>query len=169
MTCPLISRVAHGVLLPAILCLAYGCQRRSSSITNFFPESGEVAGWIRAPEIRAFPADKLSDYLDGDAEKYLKAGVRNTSTADYKFKGQLQITVDVYTMSTSEGAKTIFESEPAMDAQTPLLGDAARLFSQSLTFRRGPYLVRMVAYQESPEAPQAMLNLGLAMVKKLSR
>jgi hypothetical protein len=166
---PFIHRLAHLVLLSGILWLAHGCQSHSASPNNLFPQSGEVAGWTRTSEIRTFPANKLSDYIDGDAEKYLKAGVRSTSTADYKFKDQLEFTVDVYTMSTSEGAKSIFESEPAMDAKTPALGDAARLYSQSLTFRKGSYLVRMVAYQESREVPQALLNLGLAMEKKLSR
>ncbi len=164
-----LSRIALGLLVPVALCLVSGCQRHSASAASFFPESAEVPGWTKAPEVRTFPADKLSDYIDGDAEKYLKAGVRSTSTADYKRKDQIQATVDVYTMSTPEGAKTIFDSEPAMDAKAPALGDAARLFSESLTFRKGPYLVRMVAYQDSPEVPQALLALGQAVEKKLPR
>lgn len=56
-----------------------------------------------------------------------------------------------------------------MDAQTPAIGDAARLYSQSLTFRKGRYLVRMVAFQDSPEVSSALLNLGQAVEKKLAR
>lgn len=158
--------VALAILLPVIVFSLCACQRHSGP--NFFPESNEVAGWTKGPEVRTFTPDHLSDYIDGDAEKYIKAGVRSTSTADYKFKDQTQVIVDVYTMSDTAGAQSIFDSEPAGDAQTPSLGDAARLFSQSLIFRKGPYLVRMVAYQDSPQIPQAMLNLGLAMEKKLS-
>jgi len=172
MTCPFIRPTALGILLPALLFCAAGCQHHSASTINFFPESNEVAGWSKDPEVRTFTPDQLSSYIDGDAEKYLKAGVRSTSTADYKFKNHIQVVVDVYTMSNSGAAKTIFESEPAMGALTPsYLGheDDARLYSQSLTFRKGPYLVRMVAYQESPEISQAMFNLGLAMDKKLTR
>ena len=44
-----------------------------------------------------------------------------------------------------------------------------RACSQSLIFRKGPYLVRMVAYQESPQIAAAMLNLGHAIEKKLPR
>jgi hypothetical protein len=158
-----------GVLFPAVLVLLAGCQHRSAPVSDLFPESNEVTGWTKAPEVRSFTPDQLFSYIDGDAEKYLKAGVRNASTADYKFKGNLQVVVDLYTMSTPEGAKAIFDSEPAMDGQSPSLGEAAHLFSQSLIFRKGPYLVRMVAYQESPEISQAMFNLGLAMERKLSR
>ncbi len=169
MNCLFLHRAILVPTLPAILILLVGCHHQTAPISSFFPESDQVVGWTKAPETRTFSPDQLSTYIDGDAEKYLKAGVRSTSTADYKFKDHTQVVVDVYTMSHPDGAKAIFESEPAMDAQTPALGDAARLFSQSLIFRKGPYLVRMVAYQESPEIPQAMCNLGLAMEKKLSR
>jgi hypothetical protein len=153
----------------AVLLIPAGCGNGASSPVSFFPNSSEAPGWSKAGEIRTFSSDHLSDYIDGDAEKYLKAGVESTSTADYKFKDQTEVVVDVYTMSSPQGAKTIFDSEPAMDSQNPAIGDAARLFSQSLTFRKGPYLVRMVAYQESPQIAPAMLALGHAMEPKLTR
>ncbi|MGB9444415.1 MAG: DUF6599 family protein, partial [Candidatus Acidiferrum sp.] len=159
--------VNFAILATSILCVFAGCQTHSAIPTSLFPSSAEAPGWTQAPEVRTFSPDKLSDYIDGDAEKYLKAGVRSTSTADYKFKDQTQVTVDIYTMSHADGAKSIFDSEPAMDAQTPPLGDAARQYSQSLIFRRGRYLVRMVAYQDSPDLTQAMFNLGVAIEKKL--
>jgi len=157
------------VLLIVAVCLTSGCRKGATPAANLFPASSEVAGWTRAPEIRTFAPGQLSDYIDGDAEKYLKAGVKSTSTADYKYKDKIQVVVDVYTMSAPEGAKAIFDSEPAMEAQTPALGDASRLYSQSLIFRKGPYLVRIVAYEESLQLPQAMLELGHAMEKRLSR
>lgn len=156
-------------LLAAVLLLAAGCRHRSVSAASFFPEGADAPGWTKSPEVRTFSPDHLSDYIDGDAEKYLNAGVKSTSTADYKYQGQTEVVVDIYTMSSPQGARTIFESEPAMDSQSSSLGDAARLFSQSLIFRKGPYLVRMVAYQESPQISPAMLNLGHAVEKKLPR
>ena len=155
--------------LLAAFSLLSGCQKSPVPTANFFPVSSEAANWARAPEIRTFAPDQLADYIDGDAEKYIKAGVRSASTADYKFKDQVQVVVDVYTMTTPQAAQTIFESEPAMDAQVPPLGDAARLYSQSLIFRKGPYLVRMVAYQESLQLTQGLLELGRVMEKKMSR
>ena len=160
------SRLALAV---SVLLLAAGCQHKAAVPTNLFVDSAAVSGWTRSPEIRTFAPDQLSDYIDGDAEKYLKAGVKSTSTADYKYKDQIQVVVDVYTMSSPAAAKSIFDSEPAMDAQKPTLGDAARLYSQSLIFLKGPYLVRMVAYQESAQLPPALLDLGHAFESKLSR
>lgn len=166
MTHSSVARTALAILIPALLFLLVSCQAHSSP-SSLFPDSAEAPGWSKSPEVRTFSPEQLSDYIDGDAEKYLKAGVRSTSTADYKFKNQGEATVDIYTMSNAGGAKSIFESEPAMDAQTPAIGDAARQYPQSLIFREGRYLIRIVAFQESPELTQAMHNLGAAIEKKL--
>jgi len=172
-------RFTHNPVAPAlsrffpfvatVLLLLMGCQHKPTVPPNLFVDSGAVPGWTRTPETRTFTPEQLSDYIDGDAEKYIKAGVKSTSTADYKYKDQIQVVVDIYAMNSPAAAKAILDSEPAMDAQTPALGDAARLYSQSLTFRKGPYLVRMVAYQESPQLPPALLDLGHAFETKLSR
>jgi hypothetical protein len=151
----------------AALALSAGCKKRSTPVNVAFPQTNEVSGWTKSGETRTFASTELSNYIDGDAEKYLKAGVRSTSTADYKFSDQTQVTADIYTMSTAGGAKTIFDSEPAGDAKSAAVGDAARLYSQSLVFRKGPYLVQIVAYQTSPQLQQAMLDLGHGIEKKL--
>jgi hypothetical protein len=157
-----LRHAVFAILLITFLLLFVACNHRAP--VNLFPASGEVPGWTRPPEIRTFAPDQLSDYIDGDAEKYINAGVR---TADYSFNRHIQVTVDVYTMSTGSGAKLVMDSEPSNDAQFPQLGDAARMYSQSLTFRKGRYLVRMVAYQDSPQLQQAMIALGHAVETKL--
>ena len=40
------------------------------------------------------------------------------------------------------------------------LGDEWRAFEQSVTFRKGPYLVRIVAYESPATTPQALLALA---------
>jgi len=166
---PYLSKLTPLLIWLALAFAFAACRQHAALTTTFFPESNAAPGWTKSPEVRTFAPDHLSDYIDGDAEKYLKAGVKSTSTADYKYNEKVEVVVDVYTMSSAGGAKTIFESEPAMDAQTPALGEAARLYSQSLIFRKGPYLVRMVAYQESPQLPPALLDLGHALEARLGR
>src|SRR5208337_5401268 len=154
---------ARGVLLITIgiaLLLGVACKRQSGTGASFFPASNQVAGWATAGEIRTFEAADLWKYIDGEAERYLKAGVQRVSTTDYKFQNKIDATVDVYTMGNAEGAGTIFRSEPAVDGKPIQLGDAARLSSQSLVFRKGRFLVRIVAFEESAETQQALLQLG---------
>jgi hypothetical protein len=79
----------------------------------------------------------LWQYIDGDAEQYISAGVVSTSTSDYKYQGQLEATVDVYTMGSADGARTILAKGQTKDAQTVQLGDAGLAYTQSVIFRKG--------------------------------
>jgi len=154
---------ARGVLvamLGSALLLNAGCKRQSGTGGSFFPASNQVAGWVRTGDIRTFEAADLWKYIDGEAERYVKAGVRRVSTSDYKFENRTDATVDIYTMKNAEGAEKIFRSEPAVAVKPIQLGDDARLFSQSLVFRKGAYLVRIVAFEESARTQQALLLLG---------
>jgi len=161
-------RVAGSVMFAAVLLAGYGCKKASGPADHGFPGGSEINGWARTGEIRTFAAEQLSDYIDGDAEKYLQAGVKSTSTADYMSKDQAQVVADIYTMSSAAGAQKIFESEPAGTAKNAEVGEASRLYKQSLTFRKGQYLVRIVAYQDAPQLEQRMVVLGRAIEKKLS-
>ncbi len=163
-------KLRHGATLMA-LCLALfpnvSCNRQTASPTALFPASGEVAGWSRTSDIRTFEAADLWKYIDGEAERYLKAGAQRVSTADYKFQNKVETVVDIYTMAHAQGAAKIFESEPAAEAKTIHLGDSARLYDQSLFFRKGPNLVRIVAYEDLRENSQAMVQLGQSIERRL--
>ncbi len=91
------------------------------------------------------------------------------STADYRFHDKSDAVVDIYTMGSAAGAEKIFESEPAANADTPHMGDAARLYSQSLVFRRGVYLVRITAYEDSAEIKPALLGLACSIEQRLAK
>ena len=77
--------------------------------------------------------------------------------------------IQEYDLVNPEGAAKILDSEPAGDAKTVQLGDAARLYGQSLIFRKGPVLVRIVAYEGSAETPQAIFDLGRTIAGRLTK
>jgi hypothetical protein len=132
-----------------------------------FPASGAIAGWQKAGETRVFKANDLWQYIDGDSEQYIQAGVVSTSTSDYKYQGQLEAVVDVHTMRDAAGAGKILETGLTKDAKTIQLGDAGVQYAQSVIFRKGPYLVRIVAYESNPDAPRALLALANGVEAKL--
>jgi len=146
---------------------AVGCNARTDSQAKPFPATQEVAEWIRTGDVRTFAAADLWKYIDGEAERYLKAGVRSVSTADYNFRDKIDAVVDIYTMENESAVEKIMESEPAAGAQNVRLGDVGRLFDQSLVFRKGIYLVRITAYQSSPETPPALLALARGVDSRL--
>jgi hypothetical protein len=154
--------VAALVIVAAVA--STGCKKK---VSNPFPASGAIAGWEKTSETRTFAASKLSDYIDGDAEQYLSAGVVTTSTSDYKFQGQLEATVDVHTMKDAGGAQKILETGVTSDAKKIAVGDECVQYAQSIAFRKGVYLVRIVAYQSTPDTPQTLLALAHGVEAKL--
>lgn len=134
-----------------------GCKKKAA---NPFPVSGAVAGWEKSSETRTFEPKDLWQYIDGDSEQYIQAGVVSTSTSDYKYKGQLETVVDVYTMSGPDGAQTILERGRTKEAKNISIGDEALQYSQSVTFRKGVHLVRIVAYQSDAATAEALLSLA---------
>ena len=158
-----------GAVLVASLMLAVvmvgGCKKK---IVDPFPASGAVAGWEKSGKTQTFDAANLYEYIDGGAEQYISAGVVGVATSDYKFQGSLEATVDVYTMKTADGAKTIFEADPATsDSKSVQLGDAARLYGQSVVFRKGVYLARITAFDAVPGGSDALLALAHGVEGKL--
>ena len=148
----------------AIVSAAVGCKTKK---IDPFPATGTVPGWEKSSDTRSFTAKDLWQYIDGDAEQYVAAGVVSTTTSDYKYQGQLEAVVDVYTMGDSSGAQKILETGQTKDGKNVQLGDAAVAYEQSVTFRKGQYLVRIVAYQTAPGGSQALLSLAHGVEAKL--
>jgi len=148
--------VLFAVSLIALLAVGAisGCKKK---IATPFPASGAIAGWDKSSETRIFEPKDLWQYIDGDSEQYIQAGVVSTSTSDYKYKGQLEAVVDIYTMSGPNGAQTILEHGQTKDANTVNIGDQGLMYAQSVTFRKGVHLVRIVAYQSSTETAPALV------------
>jgi polyferredoxin len=114
-----------------------------------------AGGWERSGSVRTFEASNLWQYIDGGAEKYVRAGVERVFTARYR-RSEVEAVADVYAMPTPEAARQVFESEPTNGARAAAIGEAGRLYPASLTFRGGRYFVRITAYSEAPEAIAAL-------------
>jgi hypothetical protein len=145
--------------------LAVGSPARAAD--QPFPDA--AAGWARTGEIRTFDAAHLYEYIDGDAERYVRAGVQAAVTADYSLGGKVDAVADVYTMARPDGAKAVFDGEAAGDATAAAIGDAARTDGQSLVYRKGLYLVRIIAYQAGSDVPKALIALGRAIEQRLGQ
>jgi len=153
-------------LLIGVIAVSCGPKSRSGP-AGLFPQTGEVPGWSLKEEPRTFEADALWQYIDGDADRYVQAGVERTFTAEYRHLDKTDAVADIYAMKNSGGARKILESESQAGSQPVSLGEAGRLYGASLTFRQRHYFVRLVAYEETPQAAQALVELGRAIAGKL--
>ena len=158
------SFICAVVAMVMIFASATGCKK---SKVDPFPPSDTVSGWQKTSATRIFAAKDLWQYIDGDAEQYISDGVVTTSTSDYKYQGQLEAVVDVYTMGDAASANKILSTNQTREAKAIQLGDAGVQYAQSVIFRKGPYLVRIVAYESTPNTPQALLALAHGVEAKL--
>jgi hypothetical protein len=156
------------VALIALLALAalglVACKKKAA---DPFPASNAVQGWQKSSETRTFAAKDLWQYIDGDAEQYISAGVVASSTSDYKYNNQLEAVVDVHTMKDVAGAHKMLAQGQTSDGKSVQVGDEAVQYAQSITFRKGSTLVRIVAYEAGADTPQALLSLAQAVAGKL--
>jgi hypothetical protein len=157
--------LAVAALAVAFAPMMTGCKKRIAM--NPLPASDEVSGWQKASETRNFAAKDLWQYIDGDAEQYVAAGVVSTMTSDYKYNNQIEAVVDVHTMKGADGAHKILATGQTTVGKPVQVGDEAIQYAQSLSFRKGATLVRIVSYQSSTETPQALLSLAQAIAAKL--
>jgi hypothetical protein len=158
------TALAALVLAAITLGVGSGCKKAQS---DPFPASGAIAGWQKTDETRTFAAKDLWQYIDGDAEHFIQAGVVSTSTSDYTYQGHLEAVIDVHTMGSPDGAQKILETSLTKDAKTIQLGDECVQYGQSISFRKGKTLVRIVAYESTPDTPQALLALAHGVESKL--
>lgn len=131
-----------------------------AALPDLLPE--RAGGWVRAGAVRIFAASDLWKYVDGDAERYLRAGVRQTLTAGYRWES-IEATADVHELASRDAARSLFASEPAFGSRPIPIGESARLYGQSLTFHRGRYFARLTAYQDSSAAGDALVRLAQAI------
>ena len=162
---------------PAVYVTSAGESRSKTNLTllgrparpaSWLPGSNEAPGWTKIGETRVFEAADLWQYVDGDAERYLRAGVRRTLAAGYRYRDGVEAVADVHLMASPAAAAALFESEPPAGSRAVPLGDAGRTWGQSVTFRRGPFFVRLTAYQDSPQAEAALVALGRAIEGRLT-
>ena len=92
-----------------------------------------------------------------------------TLTSDYRYQDKVDAVADIYQMSAPAGAQKIFSMESSTDSQPVQVGDEGRLYKSSLVFRKGSYLVRLTAYEESPEVSKGLVELARGIESKLGK
>ncbi len=152
---------------PAVYVTSAG-ESRSSTNQILLPQAPPppavaAEGWTVTGGPRVYGEANLFEYIDGAAERYLRAGFVEAAVTGYRYQDGSDAEAAVYRMKTAAAARAVYDAEPPQGSRPVALGDDARLYGASLLFLRGPYLVRLVAYQSGPQTGAALLSLGRAL------
>jgi hypothetical protein len=136
-----------------------------------------VGIWTRPESPKIITAKNIFDYMDGAGELYLAYRFDHLEAYEYQAETQKEILVELYFMKTSDDAFGLLSidwgGEPMnLKTSSPeytntdknkwpraLYGEGLlRIWSDNI-------YARVMAYQETPESKQAVLDLGRTIVK----
>ncbi len=123
----------------------------------------------QAGPLTIYNRTNLFDYMDGEAEAYLPLGFHLLYVSIYRTeKSDSRMVLEVYDMSTSEGASAILKQYSSEGGSSLTgIGDGAWADKGIVLFKQGKYFVRIFP-DPSPEnevkpTPEEMLDLARAI------
>jgi len=136
--------------------------RRLYDLVASIPTAG---GWQAAADPRVFVGQKLTDMINGAAERYFRYDFKAAVRSDYSNpEVDNPITVDVYDVGTDADAFGMHSLTGMLG--TPVdIGNDGVYSPPSLLFWKGQCLVHIYAVRESPEAKQAVVSLGRSIAE----
>ena len=131
-------------------------------LTVFLPRAGEVPGWIPKGEPLVYSGEDLFTYIDGGADIYNEYGFRQVAVQDYESSPQKTVTLEVFEMADAAAAFGMFTFKTSARGSEIDLGQGGRLEDYYLNFWKGPVVVTVTGFDESPESVEAVLKLAEA-------
>jgi len=156
-----ILAAAMAMLMGVVSAVAWG------SLVHILP-TDQVEGWVLRETPRAFDAETLYEYIDGNADLFLSYGFRRVAVGDYIPVGGHEglVTVDVYDMGSSLHAFGIYRAEKSLDVQAYLIGTEGYRTENLLVFWQGGCYVKIATIEgEDSGAPG---RLAEAVAKKIA-
>ena len=106
-------------------------------------------------EVPIYDQKGLFDYIDGAAPVFIERNFRRLAPAELKVTsaaGEGELTADVYDMTAPVNAAAIYAFEKPQAVEAVTVGDEGHKGKLSLVFRRGPYYVKLTAFNAVAEA-----------------
>ncbi len=136
-----------------------------------------VGLWTRPESPKLINAKNIFDYMDGAGELYLAFRFDHLEAYEYQAETQKEILVELYFMKTSDDAFGLLSldwggkpmklsASPPDNASNDESPWPRALYGEGLLrIWSDNFYARIMAYQETPESKQAVLELGRTIVK----
>jgi hypothetical protein len=136
-----------------------------------------VGSWTRPESRKLINAKNIFDYMDGAGELYLAYRFDHLESYEYQAEDQKEILVELYFMETSNDAFGLLSmdwgGEPMnLNDQSSDYAETNKHLWPSALYGEGLLRIwsdniyaRVMAYQETPESKQAVLEFGHTIVK----
>lgn len=136
-------------------------------LTSFLPGAGDVPGWTRKGDLQVFKGEDLFTYIDGGADIYIEYGFRQVIVQDYENALKESITLEIFGMSDASAAFGIFTFKSSAGGTEIALGQGGKLEDYYLNFWKGPVLVTVTGFDESPASLEGVRGVAKATDQKI--
>ena len=148
-----------GLIIFIILMATTAELTMASSLEQLFSVlPAELGGWKKAEPPEMYTKSNLYDYIDGGAELYISYNFQGLLAVRYKGPGEEEIVIDIFDMGNSYNAFGIFSH--GRESEDRLVGQGSEYNSGLLTFWKDRYYVSIMAYPETEQKKQTVLDLG---------
>lgn len=111
------------------------------------PSCGMAQGWTQSGAARSYTADNLFEYMDGNAEGYLRYNFQEMRGVTCKKAGATFV-VDISDMSDADFAYGLFSSNRDLRQPEYRVGMGGQIVPRRLIFAKGKYYVEIAAEPE---------------------
>jgi len=131
------------------------------------PDAAGLGALAPAGEPDQAAGQDLFRLINGGAELYLQHGFERAVVQDYQGEGKLRFSLEVFRMSTVEGARTIYELRGGTTAEPAHIGEASTVEGYYGLYRQGCYYFSVTASRSRGELRPSIERLARAVVERL--
>jgi hypothetical protein len=144
-------------------------EQRRAALESLLPEAGSAPGLELSSGPRFFGPGTLWEYIDGEAEYYLRYGFRLVVTsACASGVDRVPLGIDIYEMESPLHAFGIYAAERSPEERFVQMGVEGYLGKDFLNFWKGPFYVKLSAGGASPATEETLLKLAGEIAGKIS-
>lgn len=126
---------------------------------QFLPEKVLGTEIVRAKDIHTYTGDSLWQYIDGGAEIYLLYNFVEVATVEYK-SGRSELIADIYHFETPDDAYGLYTTLRPEKQTIVHLGIEGFSVPSGITFVKGPFLTRIMGYEDTDSTNRAVIDLA---------
>lgn len=134
-------------------------------------KSDEVAGYSLTQGPDYYVKDKLYELMDGASDGYIAYGFVELAKGVYKASADKklaeELTIEVFQFEDRLGALGKFAEERSNCQKMDAHPTNFCLRSSDLLFWKGPYMIKVQTFDDTPEAETAIVELAAAVDKKI--
>jgi len=150
--------------------IVFACGDESESdqghLAAYLPERFVDLDFQREGKVETYAGSSLWEYVNGGAEIYQSYNFVEVAVADYQRDG-VEIVADVYEFRTPLDAYGLYTMFRSPGDQVIDLGVEGFVAPASVSFVKGPHLVRLTGFDETTESSLALTNLAAAIEEKI--